>query len=217
MSERTATSEPALTAIDRPRRLPTGTWTIDPADSSVTLAWRKLRLWSITGQLHCLGVIHLDDLPPAGVIRFEQPSGLPVLTMVLDPASLETQDARLDAMLRGPDAVDVLRHRWWTLRSESLEVLPGETWRVMATLTANGTQGLVELRLEVDPEASGHDWLVLRGRGVLDRRAFGMGKRASFLGPTIQLDLTVRARRVETSNTEGQQEEEVTCTTSMPG
>jgi polyisoprenoid-binding protein YceI len=224
MSERTATSEPALTAIDRPRRLPTGTWTIDPADSSVTLAWRKLRLWSITGQLHCLGVIHLDDLPPAGVIRFQQPSGLPVLpsglpvlTMVLDPASLETQDARLDAMLRGPDAVDVLRHRWWTLRSESLEVLPGGTWRVMATLTANGTQGLVELRLEVDPEASGHDWLVLRGRGVLDRRAFGMGKRASFLGPTIQLDLTVRARRVETSNTEGQQEEEVTCTTSMPG
>jgi polyisoprenoid-binding protein YceI len=217
MSERTATSEPALTAIDRPRRLPTGTWTIDPADSSVTLAWRKLRLWSITGQLHCLGVIHLDDLPPAGVIRFQQPSGLPVLTMVLDPASLETQDARLDAMLRGPDAVDVLRHGWWTLRSESLEVLPGGTWRVMATLTANGTQGLVELRLEVDPEASGHDWLVLHGRGVLDRRAFGMGKRASFLGPTIQLDLTVRARRVETSNTEGQQEEEVTCITSMPG
>jgi polyisoprenoid-binding protein YceI len=217
MSERTATSEPALTAIDQPRRLPTGTWTIDPADSSVTLAWRKLRLWSITGQLHCLGVIHLDDLPPAGVIRFQQPSGLPVLTMVLDPASLETQDARLDAMLRGPDAVDVLRHGWWTLRSESLEVLPGGTWRVMATLTANGTQGLVELRLEVDPETSGHDWLVLRGRGVLDRRAFGMGKRASFLGPTIQLDLTVRARRVETSHTEGQQEEEVTCTTSMPG
>jgi polyisoprenoid-binding protein YceI len=216
MSERTATSEPALTAIDRPRRLPTGTWTIDPADSSVTFAWRKLRLWSITGQLHCLGVIHLDDLQPVGVIRFRQPSGLPVLTMVLDPASLETQDARLDAMLRGPDAVDVLRHRWWTLRSESLEVLPGGTWRVMATLTANGTQGLVELHLEVDPEASGHDWLVLSGRAVLDRRAFGMGKRASIFGPTIQLDLTVRARRVETSNTEGQEEGKVTCTTSMP-
>jgi polyisoprenoid-binding protein YceI len=193
MSERTATSEPALTAIDRPRRLPTGTWTIDPADSSVTFAWRKFRLWTITGRLPCLGVIHLDDLPPVGVIRFQQPSGLPVLTMVLDPASLETQHARLDTMLRGPGAVDVLRHRWWTLRSESLEVLPGGTWRVMATLTANGTQGLVELRLEVDPEASGHDWLALSGRGVLDRRAFGMGKRASILGPTIQLDLTVRA------------------------
>jgi polyisoprenoid-binding protein YceI len=217
MSERTATSEPALTAIDRPRRLPTGTWTIDPADSSVTFAWRKLRLWSITGQLHWLGVIHLDDLPPVGVIRFQQPSALPVLTMALDPASLETQDAHLDAMLRGPDAVDVLRHRWWTLRSESLEVLPGGTWRVMATLTANSTQGLVELRLEVNPEASGPDWLVLRGHGVLDRRTFGMGKRTSFLGPTIQLDLTVRAKRVETSTTESHQEEEVTCTANMPG
>jgi GrpB-like predicted nucleotidyltransferase (UPF0157 family)/polyisoprenoid-binding protein YceI len=181
-----------------------GSWTIDRADSSLTLAWRKLRFWTITGQLHCLGVIHLDDLPPVGVIRFQQPSGLPVLTMALDPASLETQHARPDALLRGPDAVDVLRHRWWTLRSESLEVLPSGTWRVMATLTANGTHALVELRFEIDPEASGRDWLVLRGRGVLDRRAFGTRRRALFLGPTTQLDLTVCARQVETSTTQSQ-------------
>jgi polyisoprenoid-binding protein YceI len=216
MTLRLDLKEPADAATNRSHPHPIGTWTIDPGNSRVSFAWRKLRFWTITGQLPCLGVIHLDDLPPVGVIRFQQPSGLPVLTMALDPASLETQGARLDAMLRGPDAVDVLRHRWWTLRSESLEVLAGGTWRVMATLTANGTQGLVELRLEVDPEASGHHWLVLRGRGVLERRAFGMGKRASLLGPTIQLNLTVRARRVETSTTESQQEEKVTCTTSMP-
>jgi polyisoprenoid-binding protein YceI len=217
MSEPTATSEPASIAIDRPYPPPTGTWTIDPADSSVTLAWRKLRLWTITGRLHCLGIIHLDDLPPVGVIRFEQPSGLPVLTMALEPANEETGDADLDAMLRGPAVSAAQRHRWWTLRSESLEVLPSGTWRVMATLTAGGTQGLVELRFEIDPGASGRDWLVLRGRGVLDRRAFGMRKRASFFGPTIQLDLTVRARRVKTSTNESQEEEKVTCTTSMPG
>jgi polyisoprenoid-binding protein YceI len=198
MTLRSDLREPADPATNRSHPPPIGTWTIDPADSSVTLAWRKLRFWTITGRRPCLGVIHLDELPPVGVIRFQQPSGLPVLTMALDPASLETQDADLDAMLCGPEAVDVLRHRWWTLRSESLEILPGGTWRVMATLTANGTQGLVELRLEVDPEASGLDWLVLRGHGVLDRRAFRMGKRASILGPTIQLDLTVRARQVET-------------------
>jgi polyisoprenoid-binding protein YceI len=202
-----------MTAINRSHPSPIGTWTIDPADSSVAFAWRKLRLWTITGRRHCLGVIHLDELPPVGVIRFQQPSGLPVLTMALDPASLETHDADLSTMLRGPDVVDVLRHRWWTLHSESLEILPTGAWRVMATLTANGTEGLVGLRLEVDPEASGQDGLVLRGRGVLDRRAFGMGKRASIFNPTIQLDLLVRARRVETSNTE---EEKVTCTTSMP-
>jgi polyisoprenoid-binding protein YceI len=206
-----------VTEASRSQPSPMGTWTIDPADSTVSFAWPKLRLWTITGQLPCLGVIHLDDLPPVGVIRFQQPSGLPVLTMALDPASMETGDADLDATPCGPDAYDVLRHRWWTLRSESLEVLPGGTWRVMATLTANGTQGLVELRFEIDPETSGHGWLVMRGRGVLDRRAFGMGKRASFLSPTIQLDLTVRARQVETSDTQGQQGEKVTCTTSMPG
>jgi polyisoprenoid-binding protein YceI len=174
---------------------PTGTWTIDPAASTVSVAWPKLRLWTITGQLHGMGVIHLDELSPVGVVRFQQPSGLPVLTMTLDPASVDTQDADLDAMLRGPDYFDALRHRWWTLRSQSLEVLPTGTWRVMATLTARGTTAPVELRFAVIPEANGPDTLVLRGRGVLDRRAFGIGRQAWSFDPQIQLDLAVRARR----------------------
>jgi polyisoprenoid-binding protein YceI len=187
---------------------PTGTWTIDPADSTVSVAWPKLRLWTITGRLHGLGVIHLDGLPPVGVIRFEQPSGLPVLTMTLDPASVETGDADLDAKLRSPDYFDAVRHRWWTLRSESLEVLPTGTWRVMGTLTARGTAALVELRLEVDPQASGPDGLVLRGRGVLDRRAVGIGRQPWSVGPQLQLELAVRANRVAIGTRIQRQEEE---------
>jgi polyisoprenoid-binding protein YceI len=174
---------------------PVGTWTIDPAASTVSFAWPKLRRWTITGRLHGLGIIHLDGLPPVGVVRFQQPSGLPVLTMTLDPASIQTHDADRDAMLRGPDYFDAVRHRWWTLRSESLEVLPTGTWRVMATLTARGTTALVELRFAVIPGANGPDELVLRGRGVLERRAFGIGKQPWSFGPQIQLDLAVRANR----------------------
>jgi polyisoprenoid-binding protein YceI len=174
---------------------PMGTWIIDPADSTVSFAWRKLRLWTITGRLHGMGVIHLDGLPPVGVVRFQQPSGLPVLTMTLDPASVETGDADLDARLGGPDYFDAVRHRWWTLRSESLEILPTGAWRVMATLTARGTAALVELRFAVIAGASGPDGLVLTGRGVLDRRAFGIGEQAWSFGPQIQLDLPVRAHR----------------------
>jgi hypothetical protein len=171
---------------------------------------RHVHLAQAPAQDHCrsaarLGVIHLDDLPPIGVIRFQHPSGLPVLTMALGPASVETGAADLDAMGGGPDG---LGHRWWTLRSESLEILPSGTWRVMANLTARGTAGLVELRLEVDPKASARDvkhlpgrpktdWLVLRGRGLLDRRAFGIGKRAWIFDPRIQLDLALHATRVE--------------------
>jgi polyisoprenoid-binding protein YceI len=162
---------------------PPATWTIDPSHSSVSLAWRKHRLWTITGRRHCFGVIHLDQLPPLGVIQFAPPSGLPVLTMALDLASAEPDDTALDAVLGGPEVVDAGRHRWWTLRSESLEVLPTGVWRVMAILTLNGSAGLVELQLEVDAKASSADWLVLRGHGVLDRRAFGMGGPASTVTP----------------------------------
>ena len=186
-------SQPA-DATGRATPDPIGTWTIDPAQSSISIALRKLRLSTITGRLHCLGVIHLDELPPVGVIEFEQSSGLPVLTIALVPASVEPHDTDLDTMLGGPGVGDVMRHRWWTLRSESLEVLPSGAWRVMATLTASGNPGLVELRLEVDPKASSADWLVLRGRGLLDRHAFGIASPASTF-PKIRLDLVVRARR----------------------
>jgi polyisoprenoid-binding protein YceI len=178
---------------DRAHPGPIGTWTIDPAHSSVIFAWRKLRLWTITGRLHCRGIIHLDDLPPVGVIRFQQSSGLPVLTIALDPASVEAKDADTHAMPCGPDVVDVLRHRRWTLRSESLEILPTGTWRIMATLTANGTERLVELHLAVDPKASNRDRLVLRGRKVPDRRASGIDKRAWLFDPEIQFDLATPA------------------------
>jgi polyisoprenoid-binding protein YceI len=187
-------SKPADTTTSRAPLHPIGSWTIDPSHSSVSLTWSRLRLATTTGRLHCLGVVHLDALPPVGVIQFEQPSGLPLLTMALDPASVEPYDTDLDTMLGGPGVGDVMRHRWWTLRSESLEVLPSGAWRVMAMLTATGNPGLVELRLEVDPKASSADWLVLRGHGVLDRRAFGIANPASTF-PKIRLDLVVRARQ----------------------
>jgi hypothetical protein len=67
----------------------------------------------------------------------------------------------------------------------------------MATLTTHQTLGLVELRLAVDPERSRGDWLVLRGRGVLDRRFFPTSRRAWSFGPMPRLELAVHARRRE--------------------
>jgi hypothetical protein len=177
---------------DPSRSLPPGTWTIDPTQSSVMVAWPTLRRWTKTRRLPAFGVIHLDELPPVGAIRFQQPSGLPVLTMALDQATAQ-RAPDLDAMGGGSDGSG---HRWWTLRSQSLEVLPTGTWRIMATLTAGGGATLVELHLEVDPKASRRHVLVLRGRGVLDRRALGLGRRAWGLGPKLQLGLALHTTRV---------------------
>jgi polyisoprenoid-binding protein YceI len=200
---------------DRPPPGPSGTWTIDLTHSSATLTWGRLRPGTVTGRLHCLGVIHLDDLPPVGIIQFQQPSGLPVLTMALDPASVDTGDAGLDTLLCGPDAFDVKGHRWWTLRSESLEVLPTGAWRVMATLTARGTPALVELRFQVDPETG--DQLTLRGRGVLDRRTSGIGRPPATRSPWVRLDLELHATRVTRTSLPEPQRERVRNSATSSG
>jgi hypothetical protein len=184
MTIRLAPSEPGATT-DRPRADLGGTWTVDPAISAVAFARRTLGLWTITGRGHCLGVIHLDALPPVGVICFRQPLGLPVLTMALAPGCLE------------PGAANRQQQWWWRLHSQSLEVLPGGAWRVMATLTTPRTLGLVELRLAVDSEHSRRDRLVLWGRGVLDRRTFPTSKPAWSFDPMTRLELAVHAKRKE--------------------
>lgn len=184
--------EPAVSPADRSDPLPAGTWTIDPADTIVSVAWRTLLLGCTTGRRHGRGVIHLDELPPVGVIRFHQPSGLPVLAV--DPAGVELGAAHRDAIGGGGDGFAC---RWWTLRSHSLEILPTGTWRVMATLTTRRSAHLVELHLEVDPTASGRDRLVLQGQGVVDRGAFGSGKRAWGVRPKLRLGLAVHATRVD--------------------
>lgn len=117
------------------RSLPPGTWTIDPADSGVVLAWRTLGLWTTTSRLHGFGVLHLDALPPVGAISFHQASDLPVLTMALNPAS-----GQRDPDLDGTSGCDVSGHQWWTLHSHSLEVLPTGSWRMTATLTTRAAQ-----------------------------------------------------------------------------
>jgi hypothetical protein len=125
MMTRHEPSEPGVTTIDGSRALPTGTWTIDPADTIISFAWRTLRLRTRTDRLHGLGIIHLDDLPPVGVIRFQQPSDPPVLTMALDPVSVEAGAVDLDVR-GGPDVSDVLESRWWTLQSEASRSCPPE-------------------------------------------------------------------------------------------
>jgi hypothetical protein len=128
-------------------------------------------------------------------------------------ASVET-GADLDAMLGDPDAVDVKGPRWWMLRSESLEILPTGTWRVMATLTPGHRRpGRAALRdrPQGEPPQPASD----ERTGGAGSTAFGTGKRAWIFGPKIQLDLAVHATRVEPAP--ALRGRKGTSTTSLPG
>ena len=160
-------SEPAGSTTNRSHPLPTGTWTIHPANSIVSVAWRTLRLWTIAGCTAWRVSLHLDELPPLGVIcsshrLFQQPSGLPSYDGV-GSSQREDPRRRPDAMLGDLDVVDVMGPV-----VDAPQPKPGDpAHRNLAghgDPHRRGTAGLVELRFEVDPRSS-RDVLVLRGRG----------------------------------------------------
>jgi hypothetical protein len=172
------------TTIDRSPADLRGTWTIDPAISAGSVAWRTLGLWTVTGRRHCVGVIHLDALPAVAVVCFEQPSGLPVLTMALAPAGLE------------PGAADRQQQCWrLTARAwRSCPVASGGSWP--PSPPTRRWDWWSRAWRSTPSTAAGTGWCC-GGGGVLDRRFFPTSRPPWSFGPMPRLELAVHARRQE--------------------
>ena len=98
-------------------------------------------------------VIRLDELPPVGVICFQQPSGLPSYDGV-GPASVKTQDADPDAMRGdfGEDSVEKVAE------SPYFGLLERRNFRNWMPITREGLISMVVRRPAVarlDPAARG--------------------------------------------------------------
>ena len=97
---------------------------------------------------------------------------------------------------RATKVVDVMGPRWWTLHSQSLEILPTGTWRSWRPSPPEARQAWSSCASRSTRSPAATCWCC--EDGVLDRRALAIGKRAWILGPGIQLELAVYATQVET-------------------
>lgn len=94
--------------------IPTGTWTVDPAHSSVSFSVKHLMVSKVRGVFGKLN----------GTAKVE-PGGVVNITATVDATSIDTKAPDRDAHLRGEDFFDTKNHPELTFVSTTVE--PGKT------------------------------------------------------------------------------------------
>lgn len=163
-----------------------GTWTVDPAHSTVGFSVRHLVISTVRGDFTKFsGKVQLDD---GDLIRSAVEANI-------DVASLDTRVADRDAHLRSPDFFDAAKYPSITFRSTSVVKAGPDRLLVTGDLTMHGVTKPVTLEVSVSPEVKGMYGELRRGfsaRGKLDRRDFGLTwNKAIEAGPAVGDEVTL--------------------------
>jgi polyisoprenoid-binding protein YceI len=167
----------AATLDQRLREL-AGTWSLDPAHTSIELSVRHMMVATVRGRVHARG----------GQLRIVP--GDPSKSSVeidIDATSIETGNADRDAHLRSPDFLDVEQFPTMTFRSTSVEDWSDgdQTFVVPGELTVKGVTRPVSLECEfggVVRDPYGNDRIGFTATAVIDRSKFGLTWNAAMEG-----------------------------------
>jgi hypothetical protein len=205
-----------VTAPDRSHPSPLGTWTIDPADSTVSVAWPKLRRWTMTGRLHGMGVIQLDGLTRWGR---SLPAAIGPAGPDDDAGSSQPPDRRRRPgrhpprpRLLGCCAAPVVDAAQPKPGSPPHRPLAGHGDPHRPSHNSPGRAALCGHPGGEQPRHAGAARTGSARSMCLRRRQAGLELR-----PQVQLDLAVRANRAAIGTRIERQEGEAACTTSMLG
>jgi polyisoprenoid-binding protein YceI len=166
--------------------LPTGTWSVDPANSRVEFLLKQLGIATVRGAFHEFeGTLELgDDL--AGARAYGSVS----------VASLDTNQARRDAHLRSPDFFDAERYPEVTFESSEIRPLDAGTFEIAGDLTMHGVTRPITLTAELQDAADPSGSLRLAVGGRLNRGDYGVTpnpllNRLASEQVELQLDISV--------------------------
>ncbi|HEX6724130.1 MAG TPA: YceI family protein [Gaiella sp.] len=148
-------------------RVPTGTWTVDPAHSSIEFRVKHMMISTVRGRFgEFEGTIEAapdyHDSTVRGTVK---------------AASIDTNEPRRDDHLRSADFFDVEHHPEITFASTRIEHIRKADFRVDGDLTMHGETRPVAFEVTVhgvtkDPQ--GQDRAGLEVRGTLSRSEFGL-------------------------------------------
>jgi polyisoprenoid-binding protein YceI len=154
-------STTAITAI------PTGTWNVDPAHSTVEFRVKHLGIATVKGVFREYeGTIEIgDDLTSTRAYG------------KIKAASIDTGEPKRDEHLRSPDFFDVENSPEITFESTSIEVIDEDEFHVTGDLTMHGVTKPITLHAEItgtEQDPWGNTRVGLEAQGELSRGDWGM-------------------------------------------
>jgi polyisoprenoid-binding protein YceI len=181
-------------AIRTSALVPAGTWSVDPAHSSVEFSVKHMGIATVRGRFREFegSVIIGEDLTSSRA------------TGSVKVASIDTGEPDRDAHLRSPDFFDADRFPEIAFESTRVEPIDDESSRVFGNLTMHGITR--EVKLDVvyegaDTDPWGNERVGLSAVGVLKRSDFDMkfnqalGSGNMLVGDKVNIALDISAVR----------------------
>jgi polyisoprenoid-binding protein YceI len=147
--------------------IPTGTWTVDPAHSSVEFRVKHLGISTVKGNFREFeGQLEIpDDISQAKV------------TGTIKAASIDTGEPKRDDHLRSADFFGADEYPELTFESTRIEVIDENEFHVTGNLTLHGVTGEITLHVEVtgtEEDPWGNTRVGIEAQGELNRGEYGM-------------------------------------------
>lgn len=149
-------------------RVPAGTWTVDPAHSSVAFEVKHMMISTVRG--------HFGEFGGTLEAAEDDPSNSRIEGWV-KAASIDTGNPERDAHLRSAEFFDAERHPMIRFASTRIQHVEGGTYRVAGDLTIRDVTRQVEMDATVEGAAEdpwGNERVGIRVRGTIDRTEFGL-------------------------------------------
>jgi polyisoprenoid-binding protein YceI len=147
--------------------VPTGTWNVDPAHSTVGFAVKHMGIATVRGHFAAFegALVIGDDLAAT------------TITGSVEVPSVSTNQADRDGHLQSADFFDAENHPAITFASTAIEPLDATTFKVTGDLTIRGTTKPITLHAEIDgtdTDPWGNERVGVTATGELSRGDFGM-------------------------------------------
>jgi polyisoprenoid-binding protein YceI len=153
-------------------------WELDPAATRIAFSVKNLSVAYVDGTFRLTsGRVVLDD----GDLSRS------TIEVVIDAGSVDTDEPKRDAHLRGADFLDVTRYPTIAFRSTRIEQADGDHWKVTGDLTLRGTTRPVVLDVQRSTgegsRASAH------ASTTIDRRDFGITYSGYAVGKEVTITI----------------------------
>ncbi len=173
----------------------TKNWNIDAAHSGIGFSIRHMLVSKVRGRFaKYTGSVQLD----------EDDLTRSTLDVSIDAASIDTGAPERDVHLRSADFFDVAAFPELRYRSQRIEPLSGDRYRVIGELTIRDVTRVVPLEVEYGGRATdpwGNERAGFVARATLDRKDFGLGWNqvleagGVLVGDRVDIDIEVAVVR----------------------